>query len=106
MVLIAVLRKFLFVLYLVDWVHSEGKQLLFAFLNVCQLLEDRIFSSRSTFFPLTLLHSEQPKLYGVLAVLSAIGLRLGPSFEGLYHPGKQTRSHKSCFPVAKMTETH
>ena len=25
--------------------------------------------------PLTLLHSEWPKLYGVLAVLSAIGLR-------------------------------
>ena len=25
-------------------------------------------------FTLTLLHSEQPKLYGVLAVLSAIGL--------------------------------
>ena len=24
---------------------------------------------------LTLLHSEQPKLYGVLAILSAIGLR-------------------------------
>ena len=26
------------------------------------------------FFSLTLLHSEQPKLYGVLAVLSAVGL--------------------------------
>ena len=27
------------------------------------------------FFPLTLLHSERPKLYGVLAILNAIGLR-------------------------------
>ena len=26
------------------------------------------------FFSLTLLHSERPKLYGVLAILSAIGL--------------------------------
>ena len=30
--------------------------------------------SWSKFFPLILLHSEGPKLYGVLAVLSAIGL--------------------------------
>ena len=28
-----------------------------------------------TIFCLTLLHSERPKLYGVLAILSAIGLR-------------------------------
>ena len=32
---------------------------------------------------LTLLHSERPKLYGVLAVLSAIGLFSGPLSHGL-----------------------
>ena len=30
-------------------------------------------------FPLTLLHSEEPKLYRVLAFLSAMGLRVIPS---------------------------
>ena len=30
----------------------------------------------SKFFPLTLLHSERPKLHRVLAVLSAIGLKV------------------------------
>ena len=34
----------------------------------------RTCSDRTTFFPLTLLHSVWPKLYGVLALLSAIGL--------------------------------
>ena len=32
------------------------------------------------FFCLTVLHSERPKLYGVLAVLSAIGLRTEKNF--------------------------
>ena len=32
------------------------------------------------FFPLTQLHSEQPKLYGVLAVLNAKGSRVNPNF--------------------------
>ena len=35
-------------------------------------------SPRSQFFPLTLLHSEWPKLHRVLAVLSAVGLRVKP----------------------------
>ena len=38
---------------------------------------------------LTLLHSEQPKLYGVLAVLSAIGLK-SKILEEFCCPGKQT----------------
>ena len=33
---------------------------------------------------LTLLHSEQPKLYGVLAVLSAIGLSIYQAFVAPY----------------------
>ena len=40
------------------------------------LLEERICTISSKYFPLTLLHSEQPKLYRVLAVLSAIGLKV------------------------------
>ena len=41
------------------------------------LLKKRIHSLISKFLlSLTLLHSEQPKLYGVLAFLSAIGLTL------------------------------
>ena len=35
-------------------------------------------SPRSKFFPLTLSHSERPKLHRVLAVLSAVGLRVEP----------------------------
>ena len=30
---------------------------------------------RGTFYVLTILHSERPKLYGVLAILSAVGLK-------------------------------
>ena len=41
-------------------------------------MEERNCSCRSRFFPLILLHSEQPKLHRVLAVLSAIGLREDP----------------------------
>ena len=33
-------------------------------------------------FPLTLLHSERPKLYTILAFLSAIGLKIDPNWEG------------------------
>ena len=42
-----------------DWVHFQGRQLL-------------SFSFLPSF--LTLLHSERPKLYAILAFLSAIGL--------------------------------
>ena len=41
-------------------------------------------------FSSTLLHSEGPKLYGVLALLSTIGLRVDSILEGLCCPGKQT----------------
>ena len=37
---------------------------------------------REQILPLTLLHSEQPKLYGILAVLSAIGLPDDPVVKG------------------------
>ena len=36
---------------------------------------DKEHSNFTDIFTFTLLHSEQPKLYGVLAVLSAIGLK-------------------------------
>ena len=45
-------------------------------LNRVQLLKERICSQRSKFFP----------------------LRVGPIPEGFPCPGKQTRSHRSCFP--------
>ena len=45
------------------------------------------------------LHSKQPKLHGVLAVLSAIGLN-----EGFYYPGNQ-RSQK-LFSSQKLVEKH
>ena len=37
---------------------------------------------KSEFHPLTLLHSERPKLYTILAFLSAIGLREDPFWKG------------------------
>ena len=40
------------------------------------LLLEKICSSRSKFFPLTLLHSERPKLYTILAFWSAVGLKV------------------------------
>ena len=38
---------------------------------------------------LTLLHSERPKLYGVLAILSAIGLREFSSYTKIFMDFKQ-----------------
>ena len=48
------------------------------------------------FFPLILLHSERPKLYIILAFLSAIGLRVDLGFQELSSQKKYKRSHKSC----------
>ena len=53
------------------------------------------------FFFFTQLHSEWQTLYGVLAILSAIGLRVDCFFDGFSHQGKQTESQKSCFPLYK-----
>ena len=55
--------------------HSHF-QFLPAFSKWGQLFMQRIFSSSNKFFSLTLLHSERPKLYTILAFLSAIGLRV------------------------------
>ena len=44
---------------------------------------------------LTLLHSEWPKLYGVLAILSAIGLNKVYSYKKDMHQGMQILSLKS-----------
>ena len=56
------------------------------------------FLCEQFFFTLTLLHSKGPKCNGALDLLSAIGLRVDPIFEGLFYAGKQTGSHKgySC----------
>ena len=48
--------------------------------------------ARSKVFSLTLLHS-------VLAILSAIGLKVEPISVGIYCPGKQTGSHKIVSPL-------
>ena len=55
-------------------------------------------------FPLTLLHSERPKLHTILAFLSAIGLRQDPFWKDFVTKGKQTGSHKNCLPSKKMAE--
>ena len=39
-----------------------------------------------------LMHSEWPKLYRVLVVLSAIGVRIGLLWKRFWYVGKQTRS--------------
>ena len=62
---------------------------------------------------LNLLHSERPKLYTILAFLSAVGLMgiyirmkdIAPSgnhFEGVFHSRKQIGSHK-LFPFVTRT---
>ena len=57
---------------------KEGKDYdsLFAFLGDEALPKWSLPLKDGFIFPLTLLHSEWPKLYGVLSVLSAIGLRI------------------------------
>ena len=55
---------------------------------------------------LTLLHSERPKLYTILAFLSAIGLNKDSIMKGFLHPGTEIRSYKSCFLSIKMVELH
>ena len=60
------------------------------------------YAVRGKFLLLTLLHSEWPNLYGVLAVLSAIGLKVDLFLERFYCPsGKQTRS-QIFLPVEKQ----
>ena len=59
-----------------------------------------IFASVFNGCSLTLLHSERAKLHRVLAVLSAIGLRADPRFEG-----KQMEK-KKLFPLAIMSLKH
>ena len=58
-------------------------------------------SSRTKFFPLTLLYSEKPKLYAILASLSGVGLRVYLSLEGFCYLGKQRGSHNICLPFKK-----
>ena len=58
-------------------------------LNKSQLLKETMCPSESNSFSLTLLHSEQPKLYGVLAILSAIGFRVDPFWKGFMSQGSK-----------------
>ena len=51
------------------------------------------------FFTSTLLHSEMPKLYIILAFLSAIGLKVDTFLVQFYLPWSQTGNHISCFPL-------
>ena len=67
-------------MYILTSVHLERKQKLFVFKSVrvhcfraCQSNCWNQFLLERTYF-LTLLHSERPKLYTILAFLSAIGL--------------------------------
>ena len=90
---------------------SEKATLPFLFLLPFSMgvnLQERVCSSRSKFFslredsqgsnlfPLTLLHSERPKLYRVLAILSAIGLRVDPL--EMSSSFKEAGSKESCSP--------
>ena len=57
------------------------------------------------FFPLTLLHSEWPKLYGVLAILRAIGLSVDSIFVCIHCPRAcSNRKSKKLFSFMKMVE--
>ena len=62
--------------------------------------KERICSSRRKLFPLTLLHSEGPKFYAILAILSVIGLRVYQLL-GFCHPGQQTDCQRNCFSLIK-----
>ena len=54
--------------------------------------------SREQFLSLTLLHSERPKLYKILAFLSATGLREAASRDRNHLSGKQILLCSSCLP--------
>ena len=60
------------------YTSNESNSVIFnaASLQWGQVLQERMCSFSSNSFPLTLLHSEHPKLYGVLAIPSAKGLRV------------------------------
>ena len=58
------------------------------------ILKEKNCSQRSEFSPLTLLHSERPKLYAILAFLSAIGLRVNP------YGKKKQEHHMRCQRLA------
>ena len=53
---------------------------------------------------LTLLHSEQPKLYGVLAILSAIGLRTVDqlSFHWKVYSGNLIQMYDAVYAFTKQ----
>ena len=58
--------------------YGDGSRFHFCLLSkLVQLLYRKVF-----LFLLTLLHSEWPKLYRVLAILSAIGLKVETSLQG------------------------
>ena len=74
-------------LYFVSFVLFRGGTKL---IKIFLLSDDASNSMWSNKLPFTLLHSEQPKLYGVLAVLSAVGLRMAISTD----PGQTAPSTK------------
>ena len=70
-----------------------------------QLLKERTYSHRSKFFPLTLLHSEWPKLYGVLVILSATGFRVDPILCSMEKKEKQkNKEMQKLFVLVKLEE--
>ena len=79
----------------IDWSTFRGsKSAIFIFTSLCfrgQLLRQK---KKLLLFPLTLLHSERPKLYSILAFQSAIGSKVDPLFGELYHKGKPTECYK------------
>ena len=56
----------------------------FSFLPPWVNSEEQIFSPKCMLFPLTLLHSERPKLYTILAFLSAVGLTYNAALQNNY----------------------
>ena len=84
-----------------EWVHFQGKQLCYFIL--C-LHSQTVSSYRSKFFPLTLLHSEQPKLHS-FGHSECNRVKSRPLLKGFFLSGSQTRSQECCSPLTQR-HTH
>ena len=79
---------------------SSDSFIFFSVLYGAQLLQERICPLRTNSYNLALLHSERPNLYGVLAVLSAKGLKIAPFWKSYVYGSKQ-KHHKNYLSLQK-----